>query len=79
MGIDVSTTSIFGISGCVPVGIWLLSSRLNIVSSISSAAGNSIFAIAVFGTSIRCAGDNIVVADDTGGGGGSIVAIGAGV
>ena len=66
MGIDVSTTSILGI--CVPVVIWLLSSRLNIVSSISSAAGNSIGAIARFG--------DIVVADPTTGrGGGGIVAV----
>ena len=79
MGSGVSATSIVGISTCVTVGIRLLPRRLKIVSSISSATGNSIGAIAFFGASILRAGDDIVVTDDTGRGGGGIVAIGAGV
>ena len=79
MGSIVSTTCILGIPTCVSVAIWLLPSRLNIVSSISSATGNSIGAIALFWPSIRCAGDDIVVADDIGVGGGGIVAVGAGI
>ena len=48
MGSCVSATSVVGISSCVTVVVRLFPRRLKIVSSISSATGNSIGAIELF-------------------------------